>query len=140
MYWRPEGTQASSQGKFLSLRCLGAVGSATALALAVVLTGILAAALSLAVILAFTGVFGRVGLEARCGEQNARLRSRVDRGGAVRLRVQTNRGAAHQTCNCGGQSERFYGILHRDTPFFRLSHTRSAMDVKDGYAKRSGRQ
>jgi hypothetical protein len=133
MHRRPEGTQASSQSRRFLL--LGSVGSATALALAIVLTGILAAALSLAIILALTGVFGRVGLEASSGEQNACLRSGVDRRG--RLRVHTNRGAAHQTCNCGGESERFYGILHRDTPFFRLSHTRSAMDVEDGYRQRS---
>jgi hypothetical protein len=58
---RLERDSSPQSGKILNcLRRLGAVGSAATLALAVILTGILAAALSLAIILTFTGVFGLV--------------------------------------------------------------------------------
>lgn len=77
----------------------------------------LAAALPLAIVLALAGVLGKVRLIL--GQLYACLRGLGGRD-VVRLGglgVQTDRGAAHETCDCGGQSERLYGILHNDKPF-----------------------
>jgi hypothetical protein len=130
-----KAAQASSLSRGLGLfGRFGAVGCTATLTLAVVLAGILTTALSLAVILAFAGVLG-----------NGSVLNEHDTGagggrGTIclrRLSVQTDRGAAHQTCNSGGQCERLYGILHRYAPFFQLGHTRSVLDVNDCCVDRS---
>jgi hypothetical protein len=111
-------TQAPRQCDMLgTLRRLGTVGGATTLALAIVLAGMLlvAAALTLTVVLTLAGMLG---LGRVLGEKNSCVRGL--NGGAVRLgrlSVQTNRGAADQTCKRGGQSERFYCGGHRNKPF-----------------------
>ena len=100
-----------------SLRRLGTVGGATALALAIVLAGMLlvAATLPLTVVLTFAGVLGQ-GLVV--DQEDTGVRG-LD-GGAVRrgrLGIQTNRRATDQTCKRGGQSERFYCVGHWNEPF-----------------------
>src|SRR5277367_3086350 len=111
-------TQAPRQRDMLDgLRRLGTVGGATTLALAIVLAGMLlvAAALTLTVILTLAGVLGlgRVLNQEDagvCGLNGAAVR-------LGRLSVQTDRGAADQTCKRGGQSERFCCGGHRNKPF-----------------------
>ena len=99
------------------LRRLGTVGGATTLALAIVLAGMLlvAAALTLTVVLTLAGMLGQ-GLVLDKEDASVRgLNGVTVRLG--RLSVQTNRGAADQTCKRGGQSERFYCGGHRNKPF-----------------------
>jgi hypothetical protein len=100
-----------------TLRRLGTVGGATTLALAIVFAGMLlvAAALTLTVVLTLAGMLGQGFV---LDEEDAGVCGL--NGGAVRLgrlSVQTNRGAADQTCKRGGQSERFYCGGHRNKPF-----------------------
>ena len=99
-------TQAPRQRDMLdSLRRLGTVGGATALALAIVLAGMLlvAATLPFTVVLTFAGVLGK-GLVV--DQEDTSVRG-LD-GGTVRLGrlgIQTDRGATDHTCKRGGQSE-----------------------------------
>ena len=95
-----------------SFRRFGTVGGATALALAIVLTGMLlvAATLPLAVVLTLAGVLG----QSLVVDQEDPGVCGLD-GGSVRLGrlgIQTNRRATDHTCERGGQSERFYCVGH----------------------------
>src|ERR1700734_2702582 len=135
----PTGGLKAAQASRLN-RCLGlfgrfgAIGCAATFTLAVILAGILTTALPLTVILAFAGVL-RKGIVLNEHDPGVgRGRGTICRG---RLSVQTDRSAAHQTCDSGGQCERLYGILHRCTPFFSLGHTRKWLEVDDWFVDRS---
>ena len=113
-HWRLEITRASRQSRKLGrFRGLGAIRCATALALALVRTGVLATALTLAVILPRAGVLRRrfVLNEQDTGESSLNsLSIRLSR-----LSAQTDRGRADQTCKRGSQSKRLYRVLHENT-------------------------
>src|ERR1700729_2443259 len=127
------GGLKGAQASILSRRSglfgrFGAVSCTAALTLAVVLARVLTATLPLTIIFAFAGVLGKGIVLNKHDPGVGRGRGTICRG---RLSVQTDRGAAHQTCNGGGQCERLYGIFHRNTPFFQLGHTRRVLDVDE---------